>query len=49
MPDPMTGKSADMKEKISIVDNDHHVFEMWTPGPDGKMFKMMEINYSRKK
>ena len=23
-------------------------FEMWTPGPDGKMVKMMEIAYSRK-
>jgi len=49
MPDPMTGKDAPMEEKITIVDKDHHTFEMWTPGPDGRMMKMMEINYTRKK
>jgi len=49
MPDPMTGKDAPMEEKITITDKDHHTFEMWTPGPDGKMFKMMEITYTRKK
>lgn len=49
MPDPMTGKDAPMEEKLTIVDKDHHTFEMWTPGPDGRMFKMMEIAYTRKK
>lgn len=49
MPDPMTGKDAKVEEKITIVDADHHTMEMWTPGPDGKMFKTMEIAYSRKK
>ncbi len=49
MDDPMTGKAVTVKEKVMVVDDDHHVFEMWSPGPDGKMFKMMEITYSRKK
>ena len=49
MPDPMSGKNVEMKSKVTVVDKDHHTMEMWAPGPDGKMFKMMEINYTRKK
>lgn len=48
MPDPMTGKDAPVEEHITIADKDHHTFEMWSPGPDGKMMKMMEIVYTRK-
>jgi hypothetical protein len=48
MDDYMAKKTMPFKEVIKVVDNDHHVFEMWYPGPDGKMFKMMEITYSRK-
>jgi hypothetical protein len=48
MDDPMQKKSMPFKETIKVVDNDHHVFEMWSPGPNGKMFKMMEITYTRK-
>jgi hypothetical protein len=48
-PDPMTGKDQKIDEKMTIVDADHHVLEMWGPGPDGKTFKTMEIAYSRKK
>jgi hypothetical protein len=47
--DPVTGKPAPLKEKMTYVDNDHHLFEMWGPAPDGKTYKMMEINYTRKK
>ncbi len=49
MPDPMTGQDAPFEQKVTFIDADHSNFEMWTPGPDGKMFKMMEIAYSRKK
>lgn len=49
MDDPMTGKSSPIKETVTVVDDDHHTLEMWGAGPDGKMFKMMEIAYSRKK
>lgn len=49
MPDPMTGKDSTSDQKITIVDADHHVMEMWGAGPDGKTYKMIEIAYSRKK
>lgn len=49
MADPMTGKMTSIKEKVIVTDSDHHTFEMWTPGPDGKVFKTMEITYTRKK
>ena len=47
--DPMTGKDLPEETKITIADKNHHTMEMWAPGPDGKMYKMMEINYTRKK
>jgi hypothetical protein len=47
MADPMTGKDASSEEKITIVDANHHTMEMWGAGPDGKNFKMMEIQYTR--
>jgi Protein of unknown function (DUF1579) len=49
MDDYMTGKKANLKEVVTVVDDDHHTFEMWWPGPDGKMFKTLEIQYTRKK
>jgi hypothetical protein len=48
MPDPMTGKDAPVEERLTVVDHDHHNFEMWSPGPDGKMMKTMALAYSRK-
>ena len=49
MDDPMTGKASPVKEKLTVLDDDHHTLEMWGAGPDGKMFKMMDITYTRKK
>jgi Protein of unknown function (DUF1579) len=49
MPDPMTGKDSPVDEKVTVADADHHSMEMWAPGPDGKMYRMMLIEYSRKK
>jgi hypothetical protein len=49
MDDFMTGKKCEIKQVVSVVDNDHHVFEMWGPDPTGKVYKMMEIHYTRKK
>jgi len=49
MDDPLTGKSMPVKTKISVADNDHNMMEMWAPAPDGKMYKNMEIVYTRKK
>jgi hypothetical protein len=47
--DPMTGKPVTTKSTVTVTDENHHTMEMWTPAPDGKMFKMMEITYTRKK
>lgn len=49
MDDPMSGQSIPMKEKITVVDKNKHIFEMWSPAPDGSMYKSMEIVYTRKK
>ena len=49
MLDPVSGEPTNADEKMTMVDADHHVWEMWAPGPDGRNYKMMEITYSRKK
>ncbi|HSP16603.1 MAG TPA: DUF1579 domain-containing protein [Thermoanaerobaculia bacterium] len=47
--DPMTGKDMPGETKVTVTDADHHTMEMWGPAPDGKTFKMMQLDYSRKK
>ena len=47
--DPMTGKDMPGEMKMTMTDDDHHTAEMWGPAPDGKMFKMMQIDYTRRK
>jgi len=47
--DPMTGKDMPSEMKITVADKDHYSAEMWGPAPDGKMYKMMEIAYTRHK
>ncbi|HEY0591259.1 MAG TPA: DUF1579 domain-containing protein [Thermoanaerobaculia bacterium] len=49
MDDPMSGKSMPVEEKFVVHGPDRHVMEMYAPGPDGKMYKNMEIEYLRKK
>jgi Protein of unknown function (DUF1579) len=49
MDDPMSGKTMQLKEKMTVVDANHQTWEMWSPTPDGNMFKMMQIEYTRKK
>jgi len=49
MSDPVSGKPTRATTKLTVADNDHHMLEMWGPGPDGKEYKMMEIDYTRKK
>lgn len=48
MPDPMTGKDVRSDSRIVVKDADHHTMEMWGPAPDGKMYKSMEMTYTRK-
>ena len=49
MDDVMTGKKAAIKMITTIVDPDHHLFEMWGPDPSGKVVKQMQIDYRRRK
>jgi hypothetical protein len=49
MDDFMTGKTSTIKMTTTITSPDHHVFEMWGPGPDGKVAKQMQIDYRRRK
>jgi hypothetical protein len=47
--DVVMKKAAKVKGVATVVDGDHHTYEMWSPAPDGKMFKSLEIQYTRKK
>ena len=49
MDDIMQGKKTTIRSLWTMSDADHQLFEMWTPGPDGKDMKIMEIAYTRKK
>ncbi len=49
MDDFTTGKPMTIKAKMQMADNDHMHYEMWMPGQDGKMFKDLDIVYTRKK
>jgi hypothetical protein len=49
MDDVTTGKPAKIKSVMTVIDPDHHQFEMWGPDPTGKVYKTMEIHYHRKK
>lgn len=48
MSDPMTGKTAVSTMTTTLTDKDHYTIEMWDKLPNGKMAKVMEINYTRK-
>ena len=47
--DPMSGKPMKVKEVTTQVDKDHHNYELDMSGPDGKMVKVLEIAYTRKR
>lgn len=48
MKDPMDGKVKKMRETVKITGADSRVREFFEVGKDGKEFKSMEINYTRK-
>jgi uncharacterized protein DUF1579 len=47
--DPFLKKPVKLRSVTKVVDADHLTYEMWGPGPDGKVYKMFEIHYTRKK
>lgn len=46
--DPMTRKPTKAKTTTTIVSKKKHKFEYFTPGPDGKFFRAMEMIYTRR-
>lgn len=49
MDDVVAKKPLKMKSKLTLVDADHHTYESWQAEADGKWFKDLEIQYTRKK
>jgi len=49
MDDPMLKKEVTLREKMTIINNDEMLFEMFGPGMDGKEYRMMEMRYTRKR
>ncbi|MGA7992542.1 MAG: DUF1579 domain-containing protein [Thermoanaerobaculia bacterium] len=49
MDDVVSKKPMKMKSKVTIVDADHHTYESWHTGSDGKWSQDLEIHYTRKK
>ena len=47
--DPVSGKPFPVDSKLVITDNDHHSFELTGKAPNGRMSKLVEIQYTRKK
>jgi hypothetical protein len=47
--DPWMGTERPTKSISTIIDANNRKLEMFQPGPDGKMFKNMELVYTRKK
>ncbi|MGB7156483.1 MAG: DUF1579 domain-containing protein, partial [Tepidisphaeraceae bacterium] len=43
------GKIKKFRQVLTIVDGDHHEFEMFEAGPDGKEFRGLYIKYTRAK
>jgi hypothetical protein len=42
-----SGGTMQFECKVRIQDLDHHSYEMWTKGPNGKRYRMMLIEYTR--
>jgi hypothetical protein len=47
--DPVTGKPSPLELRVTIDEKGGHVTEMWGMGLGDKMFKMMELRYTRTK
>ena len=45
--DPWSGKKRNTRGFTRLIDDDHHVLELFEPGTDGKEYKVLEISYAR--
>ncbi|WP_374683318.1 DUF1579 family protein [Accumulibacter sp.] len=49
VPDALTGKPTPVELRVKMNDDGSHVTELWGHGLGKKMFKMMELRYTRSK
>jgi len=49
MDEIMTGKPQKLKDAVTLVDDDHFTYDLWTADPKGRLAKTMEIAYTRAK
>jgi hypothetical protein len=42
-----SGKKKVFETLISVSDRDHHTYEMWTKGPNGRKYRVMLVEYER--
>ena len=49
IPDPVTGEFLTVEMRLKIAASGDHVTELWEEGPTGKMVRIMELQYTRKK
>jgi hypothetical protein len=49
VPNALTGKPTPLELRLSIAESGDHMSELWGQGAGGKMFKMMELRYTRSK
>ncbi len=47
--DPMSGKDMEIREEMTMIDNDSYTMIMYGAGMDGKEMKFMEGTFKRKK
>lgn len=47
--DPLTGKPVKTRSITRIIDRKKHIFEMYREGVDGKMAKVLEVTYTRRR
>ena len=47
MMDPMGGTYVDVRQVVTYVSDSQMKMEMYSPGPDGKEYKNMEVNYTK--
>ena len=48
MVNPVTGRTERWREVTTLIDANHYSFEMYAPGPDGELYRNLEIQYTRR-
>jgi hypothetical protein len=49
IPDPLTGEPTIIEMRLKIAESGDHVTELWEEAPTGELFRIMELQYVRRK